>query len=92
MKERSNSLKNILAHFTLIKHEFSSYDSYYACKMLLTEFYDKKSTGDYLQFVFDVASEHIEAKDWNVLKEFIASYISKYRALDRRIEDVSINQ
>jgi hypothetical protein len=88
----SMSLNQILFHFTFTKSEFSSNDSYYACRMLLIEFYDKSSTKDYLQFVFDIASEHLELEDWAVLKEFLKPYISKYKALCRRVENVSINQ
>jgi hypothetical protein len=88
----SMTLRQILYHFTFIKPELSSNDSYYACRMLLIEFYDKGSTSEYLQFIIDVASEHLELEDWAVLKKFIKPYISKYKALDRRLENVSVNK
>jgi len=93
MKERSKSLDKILIRFGLMKDVFSSIDAYYACRMLLIEFYDKQYTSDYLFFIFENALEHLEADDLKILKEFINSYNTNiYKSLDRRIEDVSTNQ
>jgi hypothetical protein len=92
LKDVKGDLEEIITKFSHRKYLFSSYDSYFASRMLLTEFYDKTSTTDYLQFIFDIASEHLELEDWAVLKEFIKSYTLKYKALSRRLKDVSITE
>jgi hypothetical protein len=88
------TLKTILDKFSLLKDEFSSYDSYYASKVLLMVFYDKtsKSTTDFMEFVIDVMLEHFEPEDLEVLKEFLKDFESMYKTLIRRLENVSIDE
>ena len=87
-KEKREDLENIIFKFSYRKPHFSNYDSYFASRMLLIEFFNKKVLTDYLEFIRDVAVEYIEPKDFKELKE----YTIHYNLLWRVLKDVSINE
>jgi hypothetical protein len=91
-KEKKGDLEEIINKFSYRKPNFSNYDSYFACRMLLVEFFNKKVLIDYLEFIKDIALEHIEPQDLKELKEFLQKYIRHYRLLWRVLENVSITE
>jgi hypothetical protein len=93
-KEKKISLDTVLQKFSLVREEFSSYDSYYASKLLLMVFYGKtaKATGDFMEFVIDITLEHFEKEDLEVFKDFLKDFESVYKTLIRRLKDVSITE
>lgn len=93
MKRKSNfNLDRVLRCFTFVKEDFSSYDAYYAARMLLILFYDKKKAlNEFYSFVLDIALEHFEPEDIIFLKEFLKDFDEKYKPLIWRLENVSID-
>jgi hypothetical protein len=90
--KKEQELEKILFKFTYRKPHFSNYDSYFASRMLLIEFFNKKVLTDYLEFIRDIAVEYIEPKDFKELKEFLKEYTIHYNLLWRVLKDVSINE
>jgi hypothetical protein len=87
------TLEGLIRIFSDYQDEFTDYDSYYASRLLLTEFFGISKTSDYLDFVFDVAMEYIVPEDIYIIEEFISSYYEKYyKLLLRRLKDVSTNK
>ena len=92
-RKRNFDLKRVLWWFSFVKEDFSSYDAYYAARMLLIVFYDKKKTlNEFYSFALDIALEHFESEDIIVLKEFLKDFSKKYKSLIWRLENVSIDE
>jgi len=92
-RKRNLSLERVLWWFSFNKEVFSSYDAFYAGKMLLVVFYNKKKTlNEFYSFVFDTALEHFESSDIIALKEFLKDFDKKYKSLIWRLENVSIDE
>lgn len=93
LRKRNYNLDRVLWWFSSVKENFSSYDAYYAARMLLIVFYDKKKTlNEFYSFVLDTALEHFESEDIIVLKEFVRDFDKKYKSLIWRLENVSIDE
>jgi hypothetical protein len=92
LKEKREDLEEIVNKFSYRKTHFSNFESYYACRMLLVEFFNKKVFIDYLEFIKDIALEYTEPQDLEELKEFLKNYIIHYRLLWRVLENVSITE
>ncbi|MBX0313254.1 MAG: hypothetical protein JHC31_16075 [Sulfurihydrogenibium sp.] len=92
LKKKQGDLEHIVHIFAYRKPYFYNHESYFACRMLIVEFFDKKALTEYLEFVRDIAMEHIEPADIEDLRKFLKRYITHYNLLWRVTENVSINQ
>jgi hypothetical protein len=87
------TLEGLIRIFSDYQDEFTDYDSYFASRLLLKEYFEIVKTSDYLDFVFDVAMEYIAPEDIYIIEEFILNYHEKYyKLLLRRLKDVSTNK
>lgn len=90
-KAKKGDLEKITRTFSYKKLSFANYESFYACKMLIVEFFDKKVMTDYLEFIKDIALEYIEPQDLEDLIKFIENYIIHYNLLWRVLKNVRVD-
>jgi hypothetical protein len=90
--KKERVFENMTRYLYYVEGRFSNADSYFASKMLLIEFFDKRKDNEYLRFVLDVALEHLEPEDIKALKELALNYKDYYKVLLEVLEDVSTNK